>query len=203
MYWILFACVEKMEPSPEVSEQIGHEMSSFVRMSLDIRGHRPNVDELLAFQETPELDLFIDTFFMSETFPSHTVWVWNDALHTAIWAQQYTRFGEWPIEIAQFVGWEPLASLMLIIEEDRSFLDWMRTTDEVLHPITAQLWGVSYEGEDWGWCSISDRPPAGVLSSRALWLRYNADTTNRNRMRANMISRVFTRLCILYAGVRP
>ena len=29
-----------------------------------------------------------------------------------------------------------------------------------------------------------ERPAAGVLSSRTLWLRYGADATNRNRMRA-------------------
>ena len=41
------------------------------------------------------------------------------------------------------------------------------------------------ETEDWQWVEMDgERPAAGVLSSRTLWLRYGADATNRNRMRA-------------------
>lgn len=192
MYWLYLACAEHAVDSAITSAEVGHDLSDFARMSLDLRGHRPSLEEVQQFIEEPRLDNFIDEFLFDEHFSEQMGWVWNKSIHTALWADQYNRFGDWDEETWRAVGWEPMASLQMIIDEERSFLDWVTADTQAVHPATASLWGLPYDGIAWGWTDMEgDRPHAGVLSSRALWLRYNADTTNRNRMRANVVADVF------------
>ena len=192
MYWMYLACAQHAVDSAQTSFEEGYSLSDFARMSLDIRGYRPTPTEISAFLQTPNLDLFVDGFLDDPHFSEQMAWIWNESIHTALWANQYTRFGSWDELTWKSVGWEPLASLQLIIDEKRSFLDWVSHDKQVINQYTASLWDLSYEGEGWGWIDMDgDRPHAGVLSSRALWLRYNADTTNRNRMRANVVADIF------------
>ena len=157
MYWLYLACAEPAVDSARSSSDIGHVLSDFARMSLDLRGHRPSPEEIELFVTNPSLEDFVDGFLYDEHFSERMGWIWNESIHTALWADQYNRFGDWEEETWKAVGWEPMASLQLIIDEERSFLDWVTSENQPIHPKTASLWGLPYDGSDWGWINMEFR----------------------------------------------
>ena len=195
---IFFSCIGNtpdQDSAPKEQESIvlaEHSLQDFVHMSLDVRGKRPSPAELASFVSNPDLAAFVDEYLSDPAFPEQVGWVWNETLHTVFWANQFTRFGEWEEQTWRSIGWEPLAALSLLVSENRSYLDWVTNDKQAIDPHTASIYGIPYDGDGWGWIDMEgDRPEAGVLVSRGLWMRYNADTTNRNRARANAFSEIF------------
>jgi hypothetical protein len=164
-----------------------------VRLSLDLRGRRPSLDELaLVAQDPEELTGLVDGWIREPAFATRMAWLWNDSFHTAVWGQSYERFGPLAPETWQAMGWEPLAILAAIVDEDRPFTDLVLVRETRATPALAELYGLSYGGDgDWEWASYTDdRPAAGVVSANGLWLRYTADALNLNRQRANALSKL-------------
>lgn len=168
-----------------------------VRLSLDLRGVRPSLDELAQVDADPELvPVLLDEMLTDPRLHARMGWLWNDTLHTAVWAGSVVRFeqyGEgWDFEQWRSVGLEPVKMVEQILAEE------LPMTALVTHPqlpanaALASLWESDHGGEGWGWGAYSDgRPMAGLLSSKTLWLRYTADATNYNRQRANAVATIF------------
>ncbi len=163
------------------------------RASLDLRGVRPTQTELEAVQtgELTVLDLAED-WLQDERFPQRMAWLWNDVLHTALFADDYTRFGTLDFDTWRAVGWEPLDLIAAVIAEDRPFSYVLTATETRANGTLAALYGLEHTQEDWAWVPYEDgRPAAGLLSTNTLWLRYTADAVNQNRTRANSLAGLF------------
>ncbi len=166
------------------------------RLSLDLRGVRPSADEIAAIQADPQaLDGLIDDFLADPRFSERVGWIWNDRLRTAIWAGDYQRFGKWSFEEWYAVGQEPIKQVEAISAADLPITELVTADGVRMNATLAGLWGLSHpSGDDDDWTVTpydDDRPVAGVLSSTSMWLRYNADIVNLNRLRANAIAGLF------------
>jgi hypothetical protein len=195
---VLVACGGPSDP--EVSGVLEGD-AWFSRASLDLLGRRPTVEELEKAQENPdETEAMVLGLLDSDLLPERMGWVWNDTVHTAIWATQVFRFEQfdegWSADQARAVGLEVPAVLSLLLKEDRPLTELVTANGIPVHADLPPLWPSSGTG-DWVFGQYGDgRPHAGVLSSSAFWMRYNADATNYNRLRANAVARTF--LCSDY-----
>ena len=162
------------------------------RLSLDLRGTRPTLDEIASVQADPlVIDDYISAWVAAPEFADRMMWIWNDAVHTAIWPDEYDRFDAPTFDEWKAMGAEPLQIIRAIIDEDRPITDVVTTQQTIANPTLAALYGLPYTGKDeeWSWTSYQDgRPMAGILSSASFWLRYSADATNFNRRRANAVA---------------
>jgi hypothetical protein len=179
-------------PSPAAAPALAP-VAALARASLDLRGVRPSRAELEAVMADPgALDAQIEAYLDDPRLPARMAWLWNDHLHTVAWAAGYTRLGAWTWAEARDVAWEPLAWVELIAAEDRPFTELVTSAGAPRTDRLAAVWGEAPAGggEAWAWGAYEDgRPMAGVLSSRALWLRHTADFFNFNRQRANLVAR--------------
>ena len=164
----------------------------FARVSLDLRGHRPSLDELAEYEQNPaSMESFIDQWVQEKSFATQMAWYWNDAMHTTIWASQIEIWDLEPFEIRRSLGWEPLAFVEKIVFEDRPFRELVTVDKLPTDPVLAEIYGMNGSA-NWTWSDPpDDRVMAGVLSSRFLWTRYRVDILNYNRRRANHFSRIF------------
>ncbi len=163
-----------------------NDLDLLARLSLDLRGRRPTLDEIARVEEDPqELAVLTDEFLDDEAFPTRMAWLWNDVLHTAVWASEYYRFDVLDDPQWQAMGFEPLSMIETVVDEDRDFRELLEgnwtSSDPALELIFPVVDGHYTDG----------RPPAGILTSETLWLRYTADALNFNRARANTVARVF------------
>lgn len=181
--------------SPEPVEDAGLSTAALAsRISLDLRGVRPSPEELaLVFANPGDLDGLVERWLADPRFARRIAWLWNDALHTAVYFDDYPRFGT--LEATEWValGEEPMRLVQAIVEQDRPLSELVTAEALYADETLAGLWDLERAGGD-GWqpaTHADGRPMAGLLSSTSLWNRYNADITNRNRMRANTVARVF------------
>lgn len=167
-------------------------LAALTRLSLDLRGRRPTLAEIERVQEDPaEVDALAVEFLDDRDFPDRMGWLWNEAFHTGVWGQGYTRFGELDADTWAAMGWEPLAFVSAVTDEDRPFTDLVTMPGTRADDALADFYGLS-GGGDWGEAFYTDgRPNAGVLATNALWLRYTGDAVNYNRSRANAVARIF------------
>ncbi len=166
------------------------------RASLDLRGRRPSLEELAAVQADPAaLDDLLDQMLLDDAVPERMAWLWNERMHTALWASSYDRFiGELQRDFTfdewRALGWEPLALVAALVDEDRPFTDLVTAAQIPTHARLAELYGtVGAPAEGWDWGHYDDpRPMSGMLSSTTFWLRYNDNLVNHNRRRANAVA---------------
>jgi hypothetical protein len=166
------------------------------RLSLDLRGVRPTVEEIEAVEADPAaLEGLIEDFLVDPRFSQRAREAWGEVL--------LTRQDTWPVDAASFglsdeaafalsVGEEPLRLIQRVIEEDRPWYEVVTADWTVVNEPLAAAWPVDYpEGaEGWQVVAYTDgRPAAGLLSTNGLWWRYRSTDGNANRGRANAISR--------------
>ena len=181
-------------PSKDVAAEAEDPQIAWLsRVSIDLRGRRLSSDELKQIEEDPNAAVgLLDQMLDDPALPEQIAWAWNDVFHTAMWASQYDRFGGWEFETWKALGWEPMAAIELLVQNEQPYTDLVTLSELPLHPKTAELWEIDAAESDWHWASPGDeRPMAGLLSSRVLWMRYTADTFNFNRQRASALSRMF------------
>ncbi|MEC8424110.1 MAG: hypothetical protein VX000_10055, partial [Myxococcota bacterium] len=139
------------------------------------------------------LEDYAAAWVREDAFLDRVAWIWNDAVHTAVWGSSYTRFGDLSFDQWRVMGQEPLRIVRAVVEEGRPFSDVVTSAQLQIHPTLAGLWEDPVPaGAGWRWGAPGDdRPVAGMLSTNALWLRYTADALNHNRQRANAVARIF------------
>ena len=168
-----------------------------VRMSLDLRGTRPSLAELEQAADGEDAVVeFLDEMLTDPRFFARMGWLWNDTIHTAVWAGSVDRFEQygdgWDFDQWRSVGLEPVKTVELTLAEDRPMTDLVTRDTLPADAALAALWESDHTGTDWGWGAYTDgRPMSGLLSSKTLWLRYTADATNYNRHRANAVATIF------------
>lgn len=182
---------------PPVETSVPDPVATLTRMSLDLRGVRPSLDELDAVErDAGALDTLRETFLADARFGTQV---------RDLWSQVYrTRLDAWPRSGADYrlddeaafaaaVSEEPLRVLAEVAMNDLPWTtivtaDWTMA-DEVL----ARSWPVAYPDGASGWqrARYTDgRPAAGVIVANALYWRYMTTRENGNRGRANALARI-------------
>jgi hypothetical protein len=167
------------------------------RISLDVRGEPPTLEEYRAVLDDPAaLDGLVDTWLADPRFADRIV-----ELYAEIYLSRTESFpfsahdlnaGD-PVAFDRALGEEPLRILARIAAEDLPYTDlvtadWTMANDTLAAAFPIDLPG---SGEAWRVGHYTDgRPAAGVLSTTGLMWRYTSTTSNANRKRANQVSRV-------------
>jgi len=172
------------------------------RMSLDLRGTLPTLEELDAVEADPSsLEGFRDQYLKDPRFEERLVDVLAKQWHTEVETFIVFYF-EWPelngdekneYAYERSIGDEPLRLISRVVVEDQPWeqivtADWTMATDTM-----AKIFPLEWEEGATGWRQThytDGRPAAGVLATNGLWWRYYTTLQNLNRGRAAAISRL-------------
>lgn len=170
------------------------------RMSLDLRGVLPSVDELDAVEADPEqLTALRDAWMEDPRFEERLIHLYAARWHTRVDAYllQYTEYlsstdPTREYEFERMVGEEPLRLIARVIAEDRPWSEVVQADWTMGTALMAEAWPVEHGGgEGWQPSRYTDgRPAAGVLSTNGLWWRYFSTVTNYNRGRVAALTRL-------------
>lgn len=166
------------------------------RMSLDLRGVRPSLDELDTVGEDPAALATLREAYLSDARLADRV----VALYGEIWNTVRDET-EHPAEAvglgnndawSRAVGEEPLRVLAEVMTQDLPYTTLVTADWTVVDDQLAQAWPVeATSGTGWRRATYTDgRPAAGALATNGLWWRYETSSNNANRARANQVSRI-------------
>jgi len=200
---LLLAC-GGADPSETQSRSASAEFDAgemLTRASLDIRGVRPNPEDVARIHQTPDdLDTLIEGYLTDARFPERVIDLYSEIYLTQ--GEQYSvpfsafdfDEGITNADYARSIGDEPLQILAHIAAEDLPYTDLV-TADWTMHNhVLSQMYPTDYPDGETGWQLAhytDDRPTAGVLSTNGMWWRFLSTPSNQNRKRANQISRIF------------
>ena len=177
------------------------------RLSMDLRGIPPTLDELVRAEEDGWQSI-VDEYLADPLLEERLVHLYAQTWHTRvdvfdIVVLDYGLDDSREYSFERAIGEEPLRLLARVITEDMAWsevvlADWTMANDTLL-----SVWPLEPEASATGWqvARYTDgRPPVGVLATNGLWWRYTTTSSNMNRGRAAAISRLL--LCEDYF-VRP
>lgn len=172
-----------------------------LRVSMAIRGARPDVADLDAISADPDLlEAKVDEYLQSTQFGETIRDLYNEALKLRVppaifpagFAARGVLAGETVQRINVSVTEAPLMLIERIVREDQP-LTQIVTADYVMADgVVAQVWGLPYDGNGTSWEKThyqDGRPSAGILSDSWLYTRHSSTFSNKNRGRANAIAR--------------
>lgn len=196
MVILLLGCADPADP---VSPDAADPLVVLRRLSLDVRGVRPSVDELRAVAADPgALDGLRAEFLADPRFGERVVSsfaeIWNTVQDEAEYPAETFGLDDEPA-FARAVGEEPLRILAEVATADLPWTtivtaDWTRVDANL-----AAAWPVTAAGapgtDGWWRATYTDaRPAAGALATNGLWWRYETSSNNASRGRANQVSRI-------------
>jgi len=169
------------------------------RISLDLRGQLPQVDDLARVEADPAaVDDLIDAYLADPA--------WRDRLVDLFAEQWLTRVDGFNIDYTDYhlepalehpldraIGEEPLRLLAHVATEDLPWTDAVTADYTVAHDLLAAVWPLDYPAGETGWqvARYTDgRPAGGVLMTNGLWWRYYTTPNNYNRTRAAALARL-------------
>jgi Protein of unknown function (DUF1592) len=169
------------------------------RMSLDLRGILPSIDELDAVEADPtQLDIIRDQYLDDPLFEERLVELLAERWHTRLdtFEIQYYDYQMEPdqeFEFERSVGEEPLRLIAHVVAEDLPWTDIVTADYTMANETLAEIWPLDYPKRGTGWQKstwLDGRPPVGVLASNGLWWRYVTNISNMNRSRVAAMSRL-------------
>jgi len=176
------------------------------RVSLDLRGIRPSLEEIEAVESDPDQVIaYIDEFLYDERFGDRVMALFSEIYQTqsdtplVFYSDLTTNYPR----MVQAIGEEPLRILAHIAENDLPYHTVVTADWTMANEFIGEVWPVNYPEGETGWQQVNytdGRPAAGILTTNSLWWRYTSTYANANRGRANAISRIL--FCSDYL-VRP
>jgi hypothetical protein len=170
------------------------------RMSLDLRGALPSIDELDAVEADPsQLGALRDAMLDDPRFEERMVVLYQERWRTQTdeYRGMYYDFGLEMIdeyESLRAIGGEPLRLAARVVASDRPYSDILTVDWTMANPLLASLFPIDYPDGATGWQEArytDGRPAAGVLSTNGLWWRYVSPIFNYNRARTAAILDLF------------
>lgn len=170
------------------------------RLSLDLRGVLPSVEELDAVEADPsQLAVYRSQFLDDPRLEDRLVSFFAERWLTRLdkFEIQYYDYQLDPtleFEFERSVGEEPLRLMAYIAMNDKPWTDIVTADYTVTNEILSDLWPVTYPDGASGWelsAYTDGRPAVGVLATNGLWWRYVTNISNMNRSRAAAIMRLF------------
>lgn len=169
------------------------------RLSLDLRGTLPTVEELDAVEADPSLvDDYAAAFLDSPTTEDRLVSLLAERWHTVLDVFEVGT-GDYGMDIdmddafAHAVGEEPLRLVARVVTEDRPYGDVVTSRETLANELLASIWPIDYPEGGSGWMPSTytdGRPAAGLLSTNGFYWRYVTNASNKNRGRVAAISRL-------------
>ena len=182
------------------------ELQQLNRISMTLRGVRPDGADILTVLDDPsQLDSIIDSYLDSPDFGRTVRDLYAEVLQMRAFDITLPALGDLAdhstIERNTAMSEEPLGLIEAIVMSNRPLHEMVTLNQTHLDPTAALLWNNHSYDESIGGSQIvswtDGRPPAGVLTSNALLVRWESNGDNNNRERANMVSTAF--LCENYA----
>jgi hypothetical protein len=175
-----------------------------LRISMALRGIRPSLAEFAAVADDPNaLPGIVDQYLEDPLFAATVKDIYAEALlmRAQLNASMLPYVGplaglDDPRYLAG-VPEEPLELIAAIVRDpERSFTDIVTTDEVYVNEVGAAAWKVTgYDAQKGGWQLVhwaDERPVGGgVLNSSAVWHRHRANGNNHQRVRANLVARVF------------
>jgi hypothetical protein len=187
MLFFYFACAVN---TTELSQS-----EILTRVSLDMRGYRPSLEELDRFNSDFRLEKGIKEILESDNFGQRYAQLMSGFWRTQVVELDHT---DHPysipnaIETITALGEEPLYVLAEIANNDLPYSEFVTADWTINNHILAEWSPVTYPQGETGWKKVTytdNRPKAGVLVSNGLWWRYTSTQNNANRGRANIVSK--------------
>ena len=206
-WFLLAACTPEPDVAAEKLPAQADVATALTRISIDVRGVRPSVEDLAAVEaDPPSIDELTDAYLHDARFPGRVRDLWSEIYLTRsesylIYAYQYGLDDQAAFQ--QAIGDEPLRILSYIADHDLPYTDLVTADWTMANETLAQMWPLDYPAGETGWKQAhytDGRPAAGVLATNSMWWRYTSTASNANRKRANAVSRIL--LCNDYL-VRP
>lgn len=172
-----------------------------LRISMALRGQRPSADELRAVEADPaEIERLVDDYMRSPGFGEAMRDLHNEALDTRVAASLFPAgfAARGPLAGAEVqplnvsVTEAPLRLVEFVVTQDRPYSEILTARYTIADPYVAKVWGLDRESEGPGWqvAHYTDgREHAGLLSDSMLFTRHSTTFSNKNRGRANAVSR--------------
>lgn len=169
------------------------------RLSLDLRGVLPSLDEIARAEADPEAWRTIrDEYLEDPLFEERLVQLLAERWHTRVDVFDIV-YSDYHLEAQQeyaferSVGEEPLRLMAHVITNDLPWTDTVTADYTMANDLLASIWPLDYPDGATGWqpATYTDgRPGVGILSTNGLWWRYTTNNSNMNRSRAAAISRL-------------
>lgn len=171
-----------------------------VRLAVDLLGAHPTNQEIQdVVGGALSLDDLIDQYLDDPRFLHRLEWISNDYFLTQrtdvpFFEDAFDEDNE--DEIAAALGEEPLKLFTYVVEHDLPMTDLVTADYTVANATLAAFWDIDYPGppggSGWLKCRYKDgRPHSGVLSMQSFYFRYGATESNKQRGRANQVTRIF------------
>ena len=179
------------------------------RMSLDLRGVLPTVEELDAVEADPSaLEPILDSYLEDPRLADRLVdllaeqwWTRVDVFDIVF--EDYFLDPSQEFAFERAVGEEPLRLVAQVMVENHPYTEIVTSDTTMANELLGELWPLDYPTGAVGWRRVpytDGRPAAGVLATNGFVWRYTATRSNMNRGRAAALSRLL--LCEDYV-VRP
>ena len=198
VFWLL-SCASTGNIGEDSTFSLMDETSFLRRLSLDIRGILPSVEEYDRLTDKGAIEQ-VDAFLQDEYFGTRVRGMFADYYQTEVDSYLVTGADFGVVSEAGFreaVGQEPLRVIQEIATNDLPWTNLVTADWTMANEVSSLLFPVDYEGEGWQKAHYTDgRPAAGILASNGMWWRYTSTLSNANRNRANTISRLL--LCTNY-----
>lgn len=198
--------VEGVDPTPLEAPRLAR------RMSLDLRGVLPSVEELDAVEADPSVLTDFSAAWMADPrFEERVVDLLAERWHTRldeflIAVREYPEVVGGPHDefaMERSIADEPLRMMARVVAEDRPWSDIVTGDTTMANEMLAAVWPLERLSDAPGWqpaVYTDGRPAAGVLASTGLWWRYPSTVSNNNRHRAATVANQL--LCVDYLDRR-
>ena len=186
------------QPPPEVSylSPVEH----LARASMVLRGQRPSFEDMAAVAADPAaLEPIIDGYLQSPAFGKVMRDLHNEALLSRVdyfyYPAGFPAVGSLEntdlYRINRSIQEASLRLIEHVVMNDRPYGEIVTADYYLANDVVAQVWGnLDVTGSDWQVTQWKDaRPRAGILSDPWIFTRYQSTPSNRNRGRANAISK--------------
>jgi hypothetical protein len=200
---LLLACadgpeVQDSEVLPELLIPLRDELL-LRRLSLDLRGVPPTLEELDALEADPaQLEVLRDAYLDDPLLEDRLVAMFADRWHTRVDEFQVPHSDHGFSNDREFayerdIGEEPLRLMAWIATTDQHWPEIVTSDKARATALLAEIWPLDYPEGASGWQTSTwtdQRPPVGVLASNGLWWRYTTNNSNMNRARAATLVRL-------------
>ena len=169
------------------------------RMSLELTGKLPSIEDLDAVEADPTLIDDYQTALLADPLLEERL----VRLFAERWRTRLDKFELQTYDVGlsegleysfeRSVGEEPLRLMAHVAVNDLPWTDIVTANYTMSNELLASIWPIDYPttGEGWQVSTYSDgRPAGGVLTTNGLWWRYVTNVSNMNRARVAAISRL-------------
>jgi len=169
------------------------------RISLDLRGTLPSIEELDAVEADPaKVGDYAAEYLASPTFEdrlaSQLAERWHTVLDTyEVNSNDYRLPQDQSDWFAHSVGEEPLRLIAHVVADNRPWSEVVTADYTMSNELLGMVWPLDYPAGETGWREAhytDGRPAAGVLSTNGFYWRYITNASNKSRGRVAAISRL-------------